>query len=364
MLNCERVGIRRFFIQAPPEDRERVLRHAGRFGRIPGVTIVGSFDEVLGPPGRLDASEPCVRLDGNLVVSTWHLSRILGPGAGGAGAVVATPSADYERGGSILTGPAGDLVHVNGASGSAGCPAPCLPFALNGRPEDRAEAEERLARSLKEETADKDAPLARYVDRHVSWRISGRLARTGVTPNQVTLANTVLGFLSAWMFASASHWIRLAGSLLFLFSVMVDGVDGELARLTMTESRFGALLDMITDNLVHAALFAGILWGCYRGSGNSAYLYLVPVLLGGFGLCAVATYAAFQIRGAEAGQWLSRVDRFSGRDFAYLLVVLALFDRLNYFAWGTAFGTYIFALVLFWLTWKRRQADDTGMGWA
>ena len=69
------------------------------------------------------------------------------------------------------------------------------------------------------------------------------------------------------MFASPSYWIRLLGALLFLFSITVDGVDGELARLTMSETKFGGNLDLITDNIVHVAIFAGIFWGCYRMSG-------------------------------------------------------------------------------------------------
>ncbi len=132
-----------------------------------------------------------------------------------------------------------------------------LPFALNGRVEDRDEAEERLARSLKDETAHTDAPLARYIDRNLSWRISKRLARTSVSPNQVTLANTVVGLTSAWMFTSPSYWMRLLGSLLFLFSITVDGVDGELARLTMSETKFGGMLDVATDNIVHVCDFRG-----------------------------------------------------------------------------------------------------------
>src|SRR5580700_12071836 len=79
--------------------------------------------------------------------------------------------------------------------------------------------------------------------------------------------------------------LRVLGSLLFLFSITVDGVDGELARLTMSETKFGGMLDVITDNIVHVAVFSGIFWGCYRNSGSSSYVYLIPVVLGGFALC-------------------------------------------------------------------------------
>ena len=109
-------------------------------------------------------------------------------------------------------------------------------------------------------------------------------------------------------------------------------------------------LDVLTDNIVHAAVFVGLLVGCYRAGHSRAYLYLIPILLGGFTMCAYATWRAFKVKGAQAAVWLDAVDRWSGRDFAYLLVVLALINRLEYFAWGTAFGTYVFALALIWIT--------------
>jgi len=321
---------------------------------------VDSFDELLRGPFGLDPSEPCVRLSGNLVFATSHLNRIIEKDGGRNGPVMNTISADFERGGSIATGPLAELIRADQNRASIMNTASYLPFALNGRVEDSDEAEERLARSLKDETARTDAPLARYIDRNLSWRISKRLARTSITPNQITISNTIVGLTSAWMLASPSYWMRLLGSLLFLFSITVDGVDGELARLTMTETKFGGMLDVTTDNIVHVAIFAGIFFGCYRESGSSWYLYLIPIVLGGFALCTLSTYLAFSINGKGAEQWLAQIDRISGRDFAYLLVILALIDRLGFFAWGAAFGTYLFALILIWATYRRWWRDSDG----
>jgi phosphatidylglycerophosphate synthase len=129
----------------------------------------------------------------------------------------------------------------------------------------------------------------------------------------------------------------------------------------MSETKFGGMLDVFTDNVVHVAVFAGIFWGCYRSSGSSSYLYLIPVMLGGFALCGAAVYLALNIGEKGAEEWLGQIDRISGRDFAYLLVILALVNRLGFFAWGAAFGTYVFALVLIWATYRRwwRKPQDS-----
>jgi phosphatidylglycerophosphate synthase len=200
--------------------------------------------------------------------------------------------------------------------------------------------------------------MARLVDRRLSWRLSLRLARTRTTPNQVTIINTALGFGCAALLASTSYWLRLSGALLFLLSITLDGVDGEVARLRMLESPFGERLDVLTDNVVHVAVFAGMAIGCYRQTYSSAYFYVLAVLLAGFGACALSVNRAMNVAGGEAHRWISRVERATGRDFAYILVVLAIFNRLYYFIWGAAIGTHLFALSLWRLTsaYRKRMA--------
>ncbi len=355
MINCERAGIKRFVVAAPRELYPEVARAMGRFKDRDSVSMVESFSEILNHRDAdglaIDPSSPCVSFSGNLVFAKSQLARILAAHASNPRSVHREFSTDRDQGGEIATGPIGEILKRGGISTRFAAPAASLlPFALNGRPEDREEAELRLARSIREESAHKDAPMARWVDRRISWRISYWLAQTRVTPNMVTVANTAFGLVCAWMFSVPNYWMRLFAAVFFLISITIDGVDGELARLKMVESEFGGTLDVATDNIVHVAVFIGLLVGCYRVDHSRAYLYLIPILLGGFMMCAYATWRAFKIKGEQAAAWLDKVDRWSGRDFAYLVVVLAVVNRLEYFAWGTAFGTYVFALALIWIT--------------
>jgi phosphatidylglycerophosphate synthase len=356
ILACEREGITRFFIKAPAESHSEVESSLGSFRRRPEVTLVEAFDSALG--NGLDPGAPCISMAGNLVFSQAQLKRVLANAEATPKQVLRLSSSDSDRGGEIAVGPVNKLLERGGLRAEPiQRPTGELPFALNGRPEDRNEAELRLARALRHETADKDAALARLLDRKVSWHISLRLARTQVTPNQVTIANTLLGLACAWMFAIPSYGWRLLAALLFLTSITIDGIDGELARLQMSETEWGGKLDVITDNIVHVAIFVGVFVGAYRASANSIFLWLMPMQLGGFAFTALMIFLALRYHGPTAEKWINQVERWSGRDFAYLLLGFALFNRLDWFCWGTAFGTFVFGLAVIWLTVRQRTVE-------
>ncbi len=351
MILCERAGVKRFVIESDPAGRSGLASAMGRFAGRPEVTLVESLSPFVQHQAGLSESEPCLMLAGNLVASRLQIETVMARSSEAAREVICVRNGGGEA--AITAGPLSLLL-----TRPHGRPLPCpanryLPFALNGRPADPASAETRLARALRFETLGSDGLLARLLDRHLSWRISRRLARTWITPNQVTLANTALGLSAALMFASAGYWWRLLGAILFLFSIVLDGVDGEVARLKMAETKFGGMFDKVTDNLVNVAVFAGLIVGCYRSSGSVAYFYLLAIMLAGFGFCAISVARAFKVSGPDAEAWIGKVDRIAGRDFAYLLVILALIDRLAIFAWTAAFGTYVFALGLWWLTDRR-----------
>jgi phosphatidylglycerophosphate synthase len=357
---CERAGISRFFLRCPDQEQPKYSAALGRFAGDPRVRFVGSFDEVKSDLNGEHGPDQGVALKGNIVFSLSQLRELLTQQAGRAAEVIKLPSSNGDPAASVSVGPLNDLLNANrqqlGASVSSRIAG--LPFALNGRPEDREAAELVIASTLRHDTARTDGLMARIFDRKISWRLSYRLAHTAIMPNQVTLANTALGFAIAWMFAQPGYWIPLLASILFVVSITIDGVDGELARLKMAETRAGARLDAITDNIVHIAIFLGIGIGSYRAAHNPAYIYVLLTFLIGFGCCAISVHRAMSLSAAGAEAFIRKVDRLTGRDFAYLILLLALINRLNYFIIGAAIGTYLFAGGLWWLTnkWTRDHA--------
>ncbi|MBS1118841.1 MAG: uncharacterized protein H6Q90_1069 [Deltaproteobacteria bacterium] len=121
----------------------------------------------------------------------------------------------------------------------------------------------------------------RYVIRAISLRLTSVMCRLGLTPNQVTTVNILIGLVAcgfAGPFGGSRQAFALAGALMFL-QIVLDSCDGELARIRHLSSRFGMWLDNtsddVIDNLFIAMLGVGLggIWlpigvaaACARGA--------------------------------------------------------------------------------------------------
>jgi phosphatidylglycerophosphate synthase len=161
-----------------------------------------------------------------------------------------------------------------------------------------------------------DSGFDRVLHRRCSRWITRVLVLTPVTPNQVSVLSLLIGCAAIWCFWNATATSAAWGLALYAVACIVDHTDGELARLTFQESRFGAELDWIIDNIIHV----GIVLGMAVSAGG-------PVAIG-VGIAAVA--------GVALSAWFARIlpDEFEvgeavggalkdmgNRDLFYLLLL-------------------------------------------
>ena len=151
-------------------------------------------------------------------------------------------------------------------------------------PEDLPRAEATIRRSSYKDT---DNTLARW-NRNVSLPISIALIRTPVTANQLSVALVALGFYSAWLFSLGHYWPGVLGGFLSLAASVLDGCDGEIARLKYQESALGCWIETFGDYSYYIAIFVGLTVGAVRLTGWPAFYWLGALALAG-------TLAAFAL---------------------------------------------------------------------
>jgi len=117
---------------------------------------------------------------------------------------------------------------------------------------------------------DEDGFVARYLNRPASRRVSEILVRTPISPNGISLLSFAVGIIGAIMFCLGGYiWTILAGLVIQLSSI-VDGCDGEVARLRFQSSKFGGWFDTILDRYADTAIVVGVSFGYWLAHPHAA----------------------------------------------------------------------------------------------
>lgn len=241
---------------------------------------------------------------------------------------------------------------------------PALPAArLCGTVIDPASAKRTERRLWATMGSDSDGIVDTYFNRPLGRGLTKLLLHTPVTPNQVTLASTFIGLVSAWFFADGRDFQVILGAILLQLSALVDCVDGELARIAFKESPIGKWLDIVLDQVVHVFVFAGIGVGIMRTSNDSTALWLGGSAIIGTLIAFPVVLRARKIAQAESSRVLQKlIDAASTRDFTVLILLLACLHRMEWFLWLTAIMVHLFWTLALWLQLPLRKAESLEKG--
>ncbi len=114
--------------------------------------------------------------------------------------------------------------------------------------------------------------------RKISKLFTWLAVRLKMTPNQVTLISFGIGLLSAYEFSKGNFWAIFAGAVLLQLSIIIDCVDGELARYTRQFSQLGAWLDAITDRIKEYLVFFALAYGAAK-NGHDFWIPAMGMML-------------------------------------------------------------------------------------
>ena len=124
-----------------------------------------------------------------------------------------------------------------------------------------------------------DGFYSTFVVRKASKPLTRLALRLGWSPNAVTTLSFAIGIGAAAAFAAGSRWMLVLGALLLQLSLVIDCVDGEVARATRRFSALGAWLDASTDRVKEFLAYAGLAIGAGRMGADIWWLAIVLVVL-------------------------------------------------------------------------------------
>ena len=132
----------------------------------------------------------------------------------------------------------------------------------------------------------RDGPVARLLNRRLSMPVSRWLVQhTQITATQISVGAFVLTLVPTYLFSFGPGIFSIIAGLLAQFISVVDGCDGEVARLRHMSSAYGAWLDALLDRLADALLIGGMTYGAWQFYGDSwIWLLGFAALVGSFSI--------------------------------------------------------------------------------
>jgi phosphatidylglycerophosphate synthase len=268
-----KTGARRVFVLDGAETARALPAWIAERGSVP-LVVIRAGDQVVHKP----LVEPLLRGTGD---------RRIAVGPDGAYAGAFWLASDHARAAvdALVAAPAGDreLVATWRDAESIAHGAIARHPATN--PEERAGARELLLRlNIKAE----DNPVTRHVYRPLSRPLTRLLLHTPITPNQISYAVGILGLIGCWLTAQPGQQALVWGAATIFFAGVLDGCDGEIARLKLVSSPYGAWLDTVVDEITTTGYFVGIAYHAYAHHPDAWIAWSIPLGT----LCYVATIYA------------------------------------------------------------------------
>jgi CDP-L-myo-inositol myo-inositolphosphotransferase len=209
---------------------------------------------------------------------------------------------------------------------AAGIPVTAVPIRSEAwwqdvdTPEDLARAARQLRSGLPRPS---DGPVARLLNRRLSVPVSWFLVRFGPNPDLLSAAAFVVGLVAAAFLASG---LGVAGGILVQLCSILDGVDGEVARLQIRAGPRGTLLDGVLDRLGDAAICAALgVWAADAGTSSAVTVILVAAATAG-SMLSMATKDRVAALGLEPPSERRLGWLLGGRDGRlFIIAVLSVF---------------------------------------
>ena len=189
--------------------------------------------------------------------------------------------------------------------------------------------------------------MPRALPHQITGPVVSVLARLGVTPNMLTVAQLIGGVIAGVVIATGE---LLIGGVVLIAAAALDAFDGTLARTTGKVTKFGGVFDSTIDRMFEGAVLGGILY-YYLDLGAREESMLVFVAMVG-SLCVSYVRARAEVEGVSLYDGIfTRVVRL------LFLTVGLVFDILHPVLWILAVATVLTAFHRLYATWTKLRDE-------
>ena len=168
-----------------------------------------------------------------------------------------------------------------------------------------------------------DGSISKYINRPISKWITSKIADYPLTPNQISIAVFFISVLSGLIISREGYFFLLLGALLAQLSSILDGCDGEIARLKLLKSKFGGWLDRVLDRYSDLFIFTGLIFHTYFIHKTLTVFFIGFIAVGGK---IISSYTAFVYDTVFSAHSNFRI----GRDLIIFIILIGAVLNIPY----------------------------------
>ena len=168
-----------------------------------------------------------------------------------------------------------------------------------------------------------DGSISKNINRPISKWITSKITDYPLTPNQMSIVVLFVSMLSGLIISMEGYFFLLLGALLAQLSSILDGCDGEIARLKLLKSKFGGWLDQVLDRYSDLFIFTGLIFHTYFIHETLTVFFIGFIAIGGK---IISSYTAYVYDSVASTRNSIRI----GRDLIIFIILIGAVLNIPY----------------------------------
>ena len=168
-----------------------------------------------------------------------------------------------------------------------------------------------------------DGSISKYINRPISKWITSKITGYPLTPNQISIVVFFVSMLSGLIISMEGYFFLLLGALLAQLSSILDGCDGEIARLKLLKSKFGGWFDQVLDRYSDLFIFTGLTFHTYFIHKTLTVFFIGFIAVGGK---IISSYTAYVYDSVDSTRNSIRI----GRDLIIFIILIGAVLNIPY----------------------------------